>query len=61
MNRNSRPQHHGIAPVIRRKNTKTCAFKDCQLDGEHHILGDAHLCTEHFLRDRVRLNLAALD
>ena len=35
-----------------------CDFHGCHEAGEHVLLGDARLCLVHFLRDRVRLNLA---
>lgn len=39
---------------------RECDFRDCHQPGEHILIGDARLCLVHFLRDRVRLNLARL-
>ena len=46
--------------AIHPKPARACHFKDCRQPGEHVLIGDARLCLEHFLRDRVRLNLARL-
>lgn len=43
------------------QGTVECDYHDCHEVGDNPILqGVAHLCLVHFLRDRVRLNLARL-
>ena len=60
MSRNQKPVDVKAAPQIQQKPAHLCAFKSCQQPGEFHLIGDASLCIEHFLRDRVRLNLASM-
>jgi Zn-finger protein len=50
---------HTISSVETVTDERECAFHGCHAEGDNFVHG-VPLCLEHFLRDRVRLNLAHL-
>jgi len=60
--RNTKPISLTRVSVIQPKPVEAepqCWLDECTAKGEHPIVANAFLCTVHFLRDRVRQNLAA--
>lgn len=53
--RQNQPMPTRVA-VIQPKPRQECWLDGCHAEGEHHIVANAYLCLEHFLRDAVRRN-----